>query len=220
VQGLVLTGDGGVNTAGNQAQYLGFSWAPLGVAPSSTAPYEIPTASGASLLVERELFLHVGGFWEELFLYQEDFDLCWRLRLGGRRIIAAPGARSHHQYEFSRNRGKYYHLERGRHLVLFANYEAGTLLRLAPALLATDLALLAVAARDGWLGEQLSALASVVRSLPVVARQRRIVQAQRTVRDSEILRVLSSELDQAAFGRVATFAAPFLERYRALVGLG
>ena len=97
-------------------------------------PYEITCGSGASLLVPRARFEEVGGFWDELFLYAEDTDLSWRLRLAGLRILACPAARSEHAYEFGRNPEKYFHLERNRLLVLSANYETATLVRLAPLL--------------------------------------------------------------------------------------
>ena len=45
-------------------------------------------------------------------------------------------------------RSKHYHLERNRLLMLAANYELSTLARLAPALVGTELALLAVAVRE------------------------------------------------------------------------
>ena len=58
---------------------------------------------------------------------------------------------------------------------------AGLLAVLAPALLAFELALLPVAARDGWLRAKLRAQAAVLRSLPWALRRRRRVQALRRV---------------------------------------
>ncbi len=59
-----------------------------------------------------------------------------------------------HDYDFGRNTAKYFHLERNRLLMVAANYERSTLARLAPALLGTELALLAVALRGGWRPQQ------------------------------------------------------------------
>ena len=109
---------------------------------------EVTVGSGACLLVPARRFREVGGFWEAMFLYCEDTDLCWRLRLAGLRIVVCPEARVRHDYDFSRHPSKLYHLERNRLLMLAANYELSTLARLAPALLGTELALLAVAARE------------------------------------------------------------------------
>ena len=116
--------------------------------------------SGACLLVPARRFREVGGFWEAMFLYCEDTDLCWRLRLAGLRIVVCPDARVVHDYDFGRNTSKLFHLERNRLLMLAANYEPATLARIAPALVATELALLAVAVRGGWLPQKLRAVAS------------------------------------------------------------
>ncbi len=162
--------DGSVNTAGNRQHFLGFSWAPAAAHAPDGPPYEITCGSGASLLVPRARFEEVGGFWDELFLYAEDTDLSWRLRLAGLRILACPAARSEHAYEFGRNPEKYFHLERNRMLVLSANYEAATLVRLAPLLLATEAALLVIAARGGWLPQKLRAARAVAAALPAASR--------------------------------------------------
>ena len=140
VQGLVLIDpDSAVMTAGNRVHYLGFSWAPIGLPPREPVPHEITIGCGASLLVPRTRFDEVGGFWDGLFLYHEDLDLCWRLRMRGYRILCEPRAVTHHRYEFARNPTKHLHMERGRWLTLAANLEAGTLARIAPALVATEL---------------------------------------------------------------------------------
>jgi len=189
VQGVILSSDGArVDTAGNLVHFLGFSWAPAGDRLPAGDPYEIAAGSGASLLVPRATFLDVGGFWDEMFLYCEDTDLSWRLRLRGLRVIACPAARSRHDHEFHRNPGKFFHLERNRWLMITANYEWRSLALLAPVLLASELAVLTVAARSGWLGHKLRALGSVVAAAPAIRRHRRRVQASRVVSDQHLMR--------------------------------
>lgn len=48
---------------------------------------ETPWISGAFLLVEKELFDHIGGFDEDFFLHQEELDLCDRIRDRGGKIV-------------------------------------------------------------------------------------------------------------------------------------
>lgn len=47
----------------------------------------LPFLSGACLLVRRELFLQIGGFDPEIFLFYEDDDLCRRLRDAGHSLV-------------------------------------------------------------------------------------------------------------------------------------
>jgi len=219
VQGVVLLPGGGVNTAGNRQHFLGFSWAPAQERAPEGLPYEIAAGSGASLLVPRARFEQVGGFWDELFLYVEDTDLSWRLRLAGLRILACPDARSLHAYEFGRNREKFFHLERNRILMLGANYETATLVRIAPLLLATEAALLAVAARGGWLPQKLRAMRAVGTALPALRAQRRRVQAARQVDDTVIARRFETRLGPEFGGAIAALSAPPLAVYARLARL-
>lgn len=53
-------------------------------------------ASGACLMVRRELYLKAGGLDEAFFAHMEEIDLCWRLRLAGYGIAAVPSARVRH----------------------------------------------------------------------------------------------------------------------------
>jgi GT2 family glycosyltransferase len=60
---------------------------------------ELLFACGGSMLVDRALFLELGGFDESFFAYFEDVDFGWRLRLAGHRVLLAAAARSfHHQH--------------------------------------------------------------------------------------------------------------------------
>ncbi len=90
----------------------------------------------------------------EFFLYHEDVDLSLRLRLLGGRLGVESEARVDHSYEFAKGSQKWHWLERNRWATLIRTYPALLLVLLAPALLATELALVAVAARGGWLDEK------------------------------------------------------------------
>lgn len=219
VQAVILHRDGTVNTAGNELHYLGFSWAPHGETPPGGPPIEVTVGSGAGLLVPRERFEQVGGFWETMFLYCEDTDLSWRLRLAGYRILAAPAARVLHEYEFGRNTDKLFHLERNRLLMVAANYERGTLLALLPGLLATELALVAVSLRGGWARRKLEADVSALRAWRDVRRQRAQVALLRRVPDREVAARFARRLGPEFGEGVARVSAGALAAYARLARL-
>ncbi len=47
---------------------------------------------GAACLINKDIFIALGGFDEDFFCYFEDVDLSWRIRLAGHDICYVPGA--------------------------------------------------------------------------------------------------------------------------------
>src|SRR5207253_6867226 len=104
-----------------------------------------------------------------------------RLRAAGQPIGIEPAAVVAHDYEFGANEQKWFWLERNRLAFLLRTYTGSLLGLLAPALLATELALLLVSAQCGWGREKLRADLAFVRWLPRLLRERRAVQRRPTI---------------------------------------
>ncbi|MFA6099455.1 MAG: glycosyltransferase family 2 protein [Patescibacteria group bacterium] len=159
VQSLLLRGDNPneINSRGNALHFLGFGYCLGDHEPRDKAPTEatdVAYASGAGVLYPVKVLEVVGLLDETLFSYHEDLDLGWRILLSGRRNILAPKSMVKHYYEFSRSITKWHWMERNRIAVVLKNYSFWTLLLMAPALIATDVAIWALAAKGGWLKEK------------------------------------------------------------------
>ena len=206
---VTMQGGAAINSAGNVAHFLGMGWAgrcgrPVTEAPAR--PEAVSFASGAALMVRRDAWEALGGFERRYFMYGEDLDLCLRLRLSGWSVGIAPAAQVEHDYEFSKGGRKWYLLERNRWWTVVGVYPASLLFLLAPALLAAELALLAVAFRGSWLRHKLHAQFTVARELPLMLARRRDVQALGGVPAREFARVLTAELDSPHLGPLAQVA--------------
>lgn len=197
-QALVLLDGERVNTSGNVVHYLGIGWAgncEKTLSDLRAGDREVAFPSGAALLVRREDWLALGGMDPDYFMYGEDLDFGLRLWLSGRRAGVAWQARTLHGYEFEKGSYKWFHLERNRWRTILSVYPGPLLALLAPALLAAELALLAAAARGGWLRAKLRANAAVLRELPRTLARRRQVQRTRQVSAAQFAQTLTASLD-------------------------
>lgn len=184
-------------TSGSALTYLGFAWStnsgePI---PPNLEEQEVPFPSGAAFVIDRALFDHLGGFRDEYFLYLEDVDLGWRLRLMGLETVQVPGSRVSHDYEFNRHERKMYYLERNRLRMVIANYRGATLALLAPALIAVELAVLAAAIRHGWLGQKLQSYRGFWQLRGLLKQEKARSRSIRTVGDAAVLATMDAAFD-------------------------
>jgi N-acetylglucosaminyl-diphospho-decaprenol L-rhamnosyltransferase len=200
----LVTMDAGtrVNTAGGVVHFTGIAWAgdvgrSVGVAER---PREVTLASGACLAIPLARWREAGGMPPEFFLYHEDVDLALRLRLGGGRIGLEPAARVDHDYAFEKGGYKWRMLERNRWAAIIRTYPGPLLVLVTPALIATELALVVVALRGGWAREKLRAALDAARWLPRLLRERRQIQAGRSVSSAEFAAWLTPDLSSPYLG--------------------
>ncbi len=57
-----------------------------------TDVFDFGWLSGGAMLIDRQIFMEIGGFDESFFIYSEDVDLCRRLRASGYLFAWAPNA--------------------------------------------------------------------------------------------------------------------------------
>jgi GT2 family glycosyltransferase len=193
----LLDSPGLMNTAGNPVHFTGLSWAGGLGRPATDYPERrcVAAASGCAMAVRRGVWEQLDGLCEEMFAYCEDTDLSLRCWLAGWTVESVPEAVVAHRYEFSRNRAKRYWLERNRLVMLLTVLETRTLLVLAPALLALEVAVTAVALREGWARQKAAGWWWLVRHRSWLVRRRAAVQRTRRAPDGVLVPLLAADLD-------------------------
>jgi GT2 family glycosyltransferase len=140
-------------------------------------------ASGGAAAYRRSAFIDAGGFHDSFFMYLEDVDLAWRLRLRGWESSWAPKAVARHAYSASAGEGsplKRRLLARNRIWSIVRTWPDELLRANAGALLTHDL--LALTYAGGTLdGASLRGRAEAMVGLPWRLCERRAIQAERII---------------------------------------
>lgn len=91
---------------------------------------EIFSARGAAFTIRRELFERIGGFDASYFLTYEDIDLCWRVRLSGRKVVFVPKSVVYHHGGFSLTQKRVFLSTKNWLTTLIKNYDLSNLLKI------------------------------------------------------------------------------------------
>lgn len=59
-------------------------------------PMQVFWATGACMLIRRDIYMKEGGLDAEFFAHQEEIDLCWRLNCRGYKVMAVPQSVVYH----------------------------------------------------------------------------------------------------------------------------
>ena len=210
-----------LNTDGNVVHVSGLAWVGGHGEPAERLREvrEVPYPTGAAMAIRARLFHELGAFTSELFMYLEDLELGWKARLRGLRIVVTPEADVFHDYEFGRNPGKLYLVERNRLVFVLSSYSWRLLLLLAPVLAAAEAGILALAWREHWARDKARGWAWCARNAAWLARHRRATQRLRRVPDRELARFLTPVIDPTvvAMPRVIPVANKLLRAYWSVV---
>jgi GT2 family glycosyltransferase len=197
-----LAEDAGLlNSAGNEIHFLGFSWVGGFGEPASVAARDrdVAGAMGALVVMRRDAWDALGGFAPEYFAFHEDAELSWRSWQRGWRVHYVPEAIGLHRYEFDREPRKLYLAERNRWLFVLTCWEARTLLLIAPAFLAVEIAVAAASVHGGWWRDKVAGWRWCWTHRRWLRERRAAVQAARTVSDRRLASLMSEHLDARNF---------------------
>jgi len=158
---------------------------------------EIAYASGAAVLYRASALRESGLLEPFYFMYHDDLELGWRLRLAGYKNVLASRSIAYHHYEFHRSVKKLYWMERARLLVLISHLKPATLLLLSPFLVLLELALIVFAAKGGWLKDKILVYVDLLRPRTIahLRNKRRASALIRTVSDREIVRLWTGRIE-------------------------
>jgi N-acetylglucosaminyl-diphospho-decaprenol L-rhamnosyltransferase len=163
--------------------------------PGHLEPGWVFSACGGAMLVERDLFLRLGGFDERLFCYCEDVDLGYRLRLVGEPTLLVPDAVVRHVGSASsggrRSDFAVFHGTRNRLWVFVKDTPAVLFWLTLPLHILATLVLFARHATRGEIVTPVRGLASGLRHIDVALTARREAQATRTASSWEIARAMT-----------------------------
>jgi GT2 family glycosyltransferase len=215
----VLLPDGRINAGDNPINIAGVSWSGgYGQAQEHGPVRETAAVSGAALMVRRDVFVELGGLCPYFFMYVDDTDLAWRVRMAGGRVRYCPAAIVVHDYEFEKGSHKWFYLERNRVWALLSNLRLRTLALLAPVLLITEAVVVIRAFSEGWLSEKVRAWGSLFAQAPRLVRWRRSVQLKRNVSDYRVLTQFLGGIETELMDtRLPRWVNPCMESYRRLV---
>ena len=213
---------------GSSLHYLGYGLQEdLGLAVEEAAPREdVLFPCGGAMLVDRKVFLELGGFDPDYFALYEDVDLGWRLWLAGHRVVLAPDSvvrhRGHATLETRAPEKTRYLMHRNALLTIFKNYDEENFRKILPLALILSVKRAVhfsgvrkesfylwsetlhkleegdATARSQLLDSlnHLVAVDDVLQSLPRLLEKRRRVQALRRRSDREIMGLFGDPLRQ------------------------
>jgi GT2 family glycosyltransferase len=203
---VLLSSDGAINAEGLDIHKAGFGFnRHLGRdrAAMSTVTADVPGVQGTAFIARTQAIRAIGGWYDGGFLYHEDVELSWSLRLAGFRIAHVPSPPITHDYTLTMSPEKFFLLERNRIEMLDAVWSIRTKLAMSPVVVATEAAVWWYALRTGraFTRAKWESYRSVRRRHGERAQRKGQVRTFRTVGDRELLRAMQWRYPR---GQIAT----------------
>lgn len=188
-----------INSIGNSSHFLGYGFV-NGLGLEDTGKFdetsEIGFASGAACMISCKILDQLGLFDPEFFMYCEDTDLSWKIRLAGYTVKLAPKSIVYHKYSFQKNYRFYYYLERNRSILVFSYYRIWTLFLIAAMMLLMEAGQWYFAFANKVAKQKFKAMCFFLRpsSLGHLLKRRKHIQQFRKISDRRFTEMLVSEI--------------------------
>jgi len=190
-----------VNSTGNEFQYLGFGF--CGGYRTKFSELNLPVvkdiayASGAAIMMRADLLRELGLWDHDFFLYHEDLEYSFRLRVAGYSIKLVKDSIFYHKYQFSRSIQKFYWMERNRYGVMLMFFKWPTLLLLLPMELVLECGLWLFAFKGGWWKERVKVYKYWLKlsSWKLWLGKRKNIQKIKKIKDKDLLKNAVAEIN-------------------------
>jgi GT2 family glycosyltransferase len=209
VNPLILLADSDrVNAAGQDVHVTGLGFnRGLGDPPAryGDSPFEVAGIQGALFAMRREVYDAIGGLDATGFLYHEDVNVSWLLRLAGYRLYCVPTSRVRHDYFLSMHPEKFHLLERNRVAMVLGYLRPATLILLLPLLLLTESYAWAYALLrgPGFVAAKWRSYQWIRQHRPEICSRRKLAARLRRVSDLSLLRTSRWAYDWRQFSVLA-----------------
>ncbi len=187
-----------INSKGNILHFLGFGYCDgYGkVDDAEQGMLDIGYASGASMLIKKEVIDDIQYCDEKYFMYHDDMEISIRAKLRKWRIVCVTSSIIFHKYEFLRSIKSAYYMERNRYLFLVTMYRPKTLFLIFPVLFMVECAMILYAIRGKWFRSKLRTILYFLSLFEwreiMITRQK--IQSSRMLTDRELLRNAQAEI--------------------------
>lgn len=203
---LTMSDKSKINYAGGWINFLGFAW-PKGFLQKDKKEFnkieETGYTAGGALLIKKEVLEKVGLLEENFFMYYDDIDYSWRVKLFGFKTLYVPKAVIYHNYqgssEISQNVvKKFYHLEKNRLETLIKCYSLKTLLLLFPLTFFVELGLNFYFLIFYKNPLKLLTYEALIKNYKSILKKRLFIQKNRVVKDKQILNQFTGNIPEYA----------------------
>ena len=188
-----------INSAGNMIHVFGFGYS-RGKGEEDIGQYDKPEAigyaSGACLFTSSEILNKIGLFDPFLFAYHDDLDLGWRAAQLGIKSYYIPKSVVYHadSFSFKWSPHKFFLLERNRHYCLLTSYSRITLLKIIPALILVEIAILFFYLSKGLIKSKFKGYINIIKNRKQVSRRYKELQKKRILSDKEVIKNFQNKI--------------------------
>ena len=195
---VILGQDSKLYSCGLDIHYTGLSFARcFGQNDRCLHQKNVSAVSGASFAILKRLWLQLGGFDSDFYMYFEETDLSWRAQQLGYSCLFSPSSVIAHNYSREKSLNCLYFSERNRKLMVLKNYHLITIILIFPALILSEILQLLNMSQGGWQAilSKLRADLWILLNIKIIVQKRKINSSMRVIRDYEILAQRSYQID-------------------------